>query len=534
MQIPYLVFYILTQELPVEFRDKVAEMEARVWACVLFLSLAVFLCVSPAAAAAEEEGEKVVTLDHLNFSEVVAAHDFIVVEFYAPWCGHCKALAPEYEKAASVLSSHDPPIVLAKIDASEESTRELATEYKIQGFPTIKIFRNGGKDIQDYKGPREADGIVSYLKKQVGPASVEIKSAEDAASLIDDKSVFIVGVFPKFSGEEFENFTALAETLRADYAFGHTLSSKFIPRGESVSKPTLRLLKPFDELVVDSQDFQVDAMEKFIDESTIPILTLWSSDPNGHTYVSKFFSGGTDKAMLFVNFSTDHDAFRSIYKDVAVSYKAKGISFLLGDTDAGQGAFQYFGLKPEQAPLLIIQKVNGQKYLNPNVKPDQIESWVKDYTNGLVKPFVKSEPIPEVNDEPVKVVVTASLEDMVFNSGKNVLLEFYAPWCGHCQKLAPILEEVATSFEKDPDVLIAKLDATANDVPNDSFEVQGFPTIYFRSASGNLSQYDGERTKEDIIEFIQKNRDQPAESTSTESQTIKSESTKEASVKDEL
>ncbi|XP_073310037.1 protein disulfide-isomerase-like [Primulina huaijiensis] len=123
---------------------------------------------------------------------------------------------------------------------------------------------------------------------------------------------------------------------------------------------------------------------------------------------------------------------------------------------------------------------------------------------------------------------------MVFNSGKNVLLDFYAPWCGHCQKLAPILEEVAISFEKDPDVLIVKLDATANDVPNDSFEVLGFPTIYFRSASGNLSQYYGGRTKEDILQFIQENRDKPAESTSTESQAIKSESVKEASVKDEL
>ncbi|XP_075501495.1 protein disulfide-isomerase-like [Primulina tabacum] len=513
-------------------------MEARVWACVLFISLVVLLCSSPAAAEAEAEVEaeveKVLTLDHSNFSDVVEGHDFIVVEFYAPWCGHCKALAPEYEKAASVLSSHEPPIVLAKIDASEESNRELATEYQIQGFPTIKILRNGGKSIQEYKGPREADGIVGYLKKQVGPASAEINSVEDAGSLIDDQSVFIVGVFPKFSGEEFENFTALSEKLRSDYAFGHTLSSKFIPRGESVSKPTLRLLKPFDELVVDFQDFQVDGMEKFIEESTIPIVTLWTSDPNSHTYVSKFFNGGNDKAMLFVNFSTEHDAFQSIYKDVAASYKGKGISFLLGDIDAGQGAFEYFGLKLEHAPLLIIQKAKGQKYLNANIKPDQIGSWVKDYANGLVKPFIKSGPIPEVNDEPVKVVVTASLEDMVFNSGKNVLLEFYAPWCGHCQKLAPILEEVAISFEKDSDVLIAKLDATVNDVPNDSFEVRGFPTIYFRSASGNLSQYDGDRTKEDIIQFIQNNRDKPAGLTSTESETIKSESTKEASVKDEL
>lgn len=92
------------------------------------------------------------------------------------------------------MSSHDPPVVLAKVDANEEANKDLATEYEIRGFPTVKIFRNGGKNIQDYKGPREADGIVDYLKKQSGPASTEIKSAEDAASFIDEKKVVIVSL----------------------------------------------------------------------------------------------------------------------------------------------------------------------------------------------------------------------------------------------------------------------------------------------------------------------------------------------------
>ncbi|KAL8489445.1 hypothetical protein ACS0TY_025374 [Phlomoides rotata] len=153
---------------------------------------------------------------------------------------------------------------------------------------------------------------------------------------------------------------------------------------------------------------------------------------------------------------------------------------------------------------------------------------------GLLKPFLRSEPIPEVNNEPVKVVVRDSLQDVVFNSGKNVLLEFYAPWCGHCKSLAPILDEVAISFEKDPNVLIAKFDATANDVPSDTFDVQGFPTVYFKSASGKLSQFEGDRTKEGIINFIETNRDdKPSQSTSAKTESTKSESVDE-DVKDEL
>ena len=63
-----------------------------------------------------------------------------MVEFYAPWCGHCKNLAPEWESAAKTLSEAklDPPITLANVDATEEDNKPLATKYGVKGFPTIK------------------------------------------------------------------------------------------------------------------------------------------------------------------------------------------------------------------------------------------------------------------------------------------------------------------------------------------------------------------------------------------------------------
>lgn len=100
----------------------------------------------------------------------------------------------QYEKAASILASNDPPIVLAKIDASEEANRDLASQFEVNGFPTIKILRNGGKNAQEYKGPREADGIVDYVKRQNGPTSAELKSADDASALIGETKVVIVSV----------------------------------------------------------------------------------------------------------------------------------------------------------------------------------------------------------------------------------------------------------------------------------------------------------------------------------------------------
>lgn len=70
-------------------------------------------------------------------------------------CGHCKQLAPKYENAAKQLKTFFTPIMLAKVDATQET--ELASKYGVTGYPTLKIFRKG-KEF-DYKGPREERGI---------------------------------------------------------------------------------------------------------------------------------------------------------------------------------------------------------------------------------------------------------------------------------------------------------------------------------------------------------------------------------------
>ncbi|KAK3154352.1 hypothetical protein QOZ80_2BG0189420 [Eleusine coracana subsp. coracana] len=330
------------------------------------------------------EEEAVLTLDTGNFSEVVAKHQFIVVEFYAPWCGHCKQLAPEYEKAASILSKHDPPVVLAKVDASDKKNKDLSEKYDVQGFPTIKILRKQGDNVQEYNGPRVADGIVEYLKKQVGPASVEIKSMEDAANLIGDKDVVIVGVFPAFDGSEFENFMAVAEKMRADYDFLHTLDASILPRGDNTVKgPLIRLFKPFDELFVDSQEFDKDALQQFIEVSGFPTVVTFDTDPSNQKYLIKYFENAGAKAMLFLSFSDDRvEAFKGQIYEAAKQYGANNISFLIGDITDAQGAFQYFGLKESDVPLIFIQ-TSDAKFIKPTVEPDQILPWLKDYTDGI-------------------------------------------------------------------------------------------------------------------------------------------------------
>lgn len=234
-------------------------------------------------------------------------------------CGHCKRLAPEYEKATASLKNHDLPIVLAKVDTNEETNKALASEYDVKGFPTLKIIKKGGSSVQEYKSPRDADGIVEYLNQHAGPTSVEIKSSDEATSLIDDKKVFIVGVFSNFEGEEYTNFTTVTETMHSEYDFGHTSDATFLSLKDSpVNPPFVRLFRPFDERYSDSQDFNVDSFDKFVEEASIPLVVVLTKDPESHSHVIKFFNNPDAKALFFFNFTADNaEEFKVTYHELA-------------------------------------------------------------------------------------------------------------------------------------------------------------------------------------------------------------------------
>lgn len=109
------------------------------------------IALSALGAAAMASASDVHELKKDTFVDFVKSHDLVLAEFFAPWCGHCKALAPEYEEAATTLKEKNIP--LAKVDCTEEV--ELCKDYGVEGYPTIKVFR-GPDNVSSYSGQRKA------------------------------------------------------------------------------------------------------------------------------------------------------------------------------------------------------------------------------------------------------------------------------------------------------------------------------------------------------------------------------------------
>jgi len=105
--------------------------------------------------------EGVIPLDSDNFTVVTKSDELWLVEFFAPWCGHCQALAPEWEKAAKALKG---VVRLAAVDA-DGAGNSIGSQYGVGGFPTIKVFGANKKDPSDYDGGRKAPEIVAYALK---------------------------------------------------------------------------------------------------------------------------------------------------------------------------------------------------------------------------------------------------------------------------------------------------------------------------------------------------------------------------------
>lgn len=478
------------------------------------IAKALFLVVALAfvvRAADIEEEEDVLVLTDDNFDEAITSHDTLLVEFYAPWCGHCKSLAPEYAKAAKALKENDPPIRIAKVDATAQT--KLAERFSIQGFPTLKFFKGDASASKEYDGGRTSEDIQKWVVKKSGPAVRIIETSVELKALQEANDVVVFAVLDEVEGDQ---RSLLEKVADADDNAVYAASTKTDVSEDATAVAQVVLYKKFDEgkNIFDGA-FEKEALTTFVKSNGKPLVVTFSQEK-----APQIFGGDLNEHVLaFVDVSKSYYAdFETALKEPAKENKGKLLHVVIPHTESR--IVDYFGLKEADLPAVIVVNMGGgmKKYSFdyraddlvaklPTDFANDLTAFEKSYFAGELSPTLKSaEPVDDT-DEAVKVIVGKDFKKRVIETDKDVLLEFYAPWCGHCKKLAPQYEELAEAFANVESIMIAKIDATENEVDHPGVDVKGFPTIYFFPANSKdvPSVYEGARDVEGMTEFLKKN-----------------------------
>jgi protein disulfide-isomerase A1 len=345
---------------------------------------------------------------------------------------------------------------------------------------------------------------VSWLKKKTGPATVEITSASEFENFKSKGDVVVIGLFN--TKEESGAFESIAQA-DDETPYGLVINNGAVATAAGVKAPAVVLYKNFDEgkNVYTGSLTDASALKVFVQSNSLPILIAFSQET-----AQKIFGGSIkNHILLFIDAkdAASADTVRAAAKPIATKYKGEYLFVTVDKSDTR--IVEFFGIKDTEFPttraIQINEGVKKYKMIKQDLSSNGLNNFVEDFKNGKLPADLKSEEAPAAQEGDVKVLVGKTFKQEVHQIGKDVLVEFYAPWCGHCKKLAPIYDELATKFKSDKNIIIAKMDSTANEV--EEVTISGFPTLkFFPADSAEILDFDGGRDLDSMVKFIEANR----------------------------
>lgn len=468
----------------------------------LFSILSILAGSQVFAKDGEESSTSVITGSKSNFESLIKSEEPVLVEFFAPWCGHCKKLAPEYETAAGELKKNN--IKLASVDCTVET--EICNTRAIKEFPTLAVFKSGS-EITRYKGPRESGAIVKFMKKQASPAVTVFDNPDQLKKFVDSDDFVVVGFFKNPEGESAKTFKAVAENMRSDFLFAIMTE----PTGTSYKDGQIVVYRNFDEKeVVMKEKVGIESLSHFVTAESFPLTAEIGPDN-----YSRYFDSGFPMAYFFYADEKQKEQYESAVITAAKAVKGKVLVVFINGALYGQHA-ESLNL-PQEWPAFAVHEVKSDfKYplaKGVSLTADSLKKHLVAFTEGKLKPNFKSEPIPKDEDssnEPVRTLVHDNFDAVAFDKSKDVLVEIFAPWCGACKRIAPEYTELAKNIASSTGgdkFILAKFDGTANDIPASlNFRLEHYPTFkLIKSGSNEVISYEDDLSYNDLLRFLKKN-----------------------------
>lgn len=454
-----------------------------------------------------EKSEGIYIMTEKNYDKAVEEFEYLLVYFYAPWCGHCKALGPEFVKAGQLLKEKGSSIKLGNVNGEEEPG--LMDREGVTGYPTLKLYRKG--DLVPYTGGRMAPEMVSWLEKKIGPSALPLLSIDEVEAFISKHEVAVVGFFSEGS-EEKDKYNSVCKDYD-DYGVHYpvALVTDIETAAHYKAKQKLVLFKKFDEKeMMYSGELEVENVRDFITENSLRYLTEMN-----HENAQKLFKRPNNgKAHLLVFHNRSSEVFEEEKKMLARVGKEFRQKVLFTSVDVGEEdhrrMVEFLGVRHrinnDTFPSMRIVTMYDTgppirfKPEDTQVTEANVRGFVTKYISGEVKREYYTEPLPSDWDaKQCKYITGVNFKTAVTEDKSKVkLVMWYAPWCGHCKVMMSVMEELGVAFS---DITVAKIDATVNEIPGLP-PVHSFPTIKLYRMDGSESEYNGERTVAGLSKFI--------------------------------
>jgi len=440
----------------------------------LALTWSLLSCV--VASASSSSSSSVLDLSPDNITSTAQQYKYMMLEFYAPWCGHCQALEPEYSKAAEEISAESKEVALARLDITLYPS--VQEEYGIRSFPTLKWFEDG-KVTSLQPNERQADKIVEWCRKHTSMTS-DVDTIEGLRARIDKAKRFLaVGFFEDTDDKLYHAFQDV-ESRFIDKEF-EIVKSPQVAEAMGVKMPAVRLYTKVEEdnsisetgrEIVYSGSSDPDELAGEVIKASSPVLLRLGDENEEELYADD----KVPKALIFRASSEDLEEFRS-----AAMVMRDRFNFVHVVNDTNKRICNWVGLQPGEESWVYVVRIDKSKryrYEAAELNKEGITSFLHEYLNGKLQPYHISEKIYDNwNASTVKKIVGKQFREFV-EQDRHVVVEFFAPWCRHCRALEPKYKLAAKYFEtRFPDEFVfGQIDGSKNEVPG--AQIQGFPTVW--------------------------------------------------------
>lgn len=462
-----------------------------------WIALIISLALLQSFALADSD---VLILTGESFDEAVKNNPYIMVLFFAPWCGHCKAFSPKYEEAAAKIKAEGLPFVLAKLDADEY--KEIGQKEEIGSYPTVKFYVHGNP--VDYDGERTADDVINFLKKKSRPPSVLLQTKEDILKVEKEQGRrCILGSLNEEALKVYED----AGKSEDHYIFYHAKPEILKEVFPEIAEGNVLLLKDYDERkVVYGNKLETESLRKFLEEHLVPL----AAEIDKLSIDAVFNPHSKAGALLFRNPGTDEGKrLQDEFKEVAREAEAKDLVFMLVDVNSEWGAriSDHFVIEDSDLPVFEITKTDDDgkahrfRYTG-KLNKQEMKQFIENWRQGKVERFYKSEPEPDSDDGPVHKVVGRNFQRLVMDNDDDVILFYHAPWCKRCKAVTKIFENLADSLSEFKKLKFMQVDGHKNDLKE--YDAQDYPEVkMFRGKNKKeVIQHEGAFSEHALAVFI--------------------------------